>query len=349
MKKYLNKALLYYWFNSTRTMLLLGMLLWGCFANGILNSLYYHAMNNLSGLNGNNFCTAGLEQYFILGIIFLGIYFMASGINKRNTNMFLSSGPYTKQQIKYNELICFFITLGIFVLTYIYIGITFYIRNKERLSILNGYSTILTVEVIKIIIFGIIGILFMLIIDSLFSNNTISVIFMMVFPISFICCILQRIDRYVFMWINNVVQKEFIPKDIRNSKFHALIDGWVDVSEIRMRNVFIGACILLIVVGILLVILNICQRKNSLETNIKFFASKWSEKVITVYLAVVSGIIINGLIFKDYRDNLYYYGEPIKLEIKKFITILGTDIVISAVLGIISYIIIKKLLKKFSY
>ena len=140
----------------------------------------------------NDFNTAGLESYFMLGVIFIAICFIAKGTNKRNTEMFLSSGPYTKKQIKYNELISLLITLGFFIITYVYIAIMAYIRNREFIYIVDGYETIILIEIVRIILIGIIGIVFMLIMDLLFSNSVIGFISMIfVIPISIVLILVK--------------------------------------------------------------------------------------------------------------------------------------------------------------
>lgn len=176
MKKYLNKGLMYQWFNSAKAAIMIGIAVWGLIANSMLNSRLWQVRNDIAHSYSDYFRSFNLPEYVFLGFIFLAIYFISGGINKRNTTMFLSSGPYTKKQIKYNELIGLLITLILFVLTYIYIATTFYVRNNELLSIVNGYWNIMGIEVIRLILFGMIGILFMLIVDTLFSNSVMALV-----------------------------------------------------------------------------------------------------------------------------------------------------------------------------
>ena len=52
-------------------------------------------------------------------------------------------------------------------------------------AIVEGYQSVVMIEIAKIILIGIIGILFMLIIDSMFSNSVIGFIGMLsVIPVS---------------------------------------------------------------------------------------------------------------------------------------------------------------------
>ena len=126
----------------------------------------------------NGYSTYSIFNYVILGIIFVMIHFMSQGINKRNNNMFLTSAPYTKKQIKYNEFICLMINLFIFIAVFAYINIMAYIRHNELMTIIDGYFKVFGIEVLKMILFGTTGILVLLIVDSMFSNAIMGIICM---------------------------------------------------------------------------------------------------------------------------------------------------------------------------
>ncbi|MFT8352703.1 MAG: hypothetical protein ABF685_27765, partial [Clostridium saccharoperbutylacetonicum] len=115
MKNYLNKGLIYEWFNAGKGAILIGLITWGFLARSILVSNVHMVKNEIAGAESSAFYAANLGDYIILGIIFLAIYIFANGVSKRNNMMFLCSGPYTKKQIKINELICLFITLLLFI------------------------------------------------------------------------------------------------------------------------------------------------------------------------------------------------------------------------------------------
>lgn len=148
-EKYLNKGLLYAWFNSAKAAIAIGLLVWGAVAYEIIKSNLNDVRNRLANNFDNYYYTNVCNEYFMLSIIFVAIYFIAKGINKRNTEMFLCSGPYTKKQIRYNEFICLLITLILFVITYIYIAIVSYFGNAEFISIMEGYWNIVIIETSK--------------------------------------------------------------------------------------------------------------------------------------------------------------------------------------------------------
>ncbi|WP_315080039.1 hypothetical protein [uncultured Clostridium sp.] len=347
MRRYLNKALIYQWFNSAKFAIIAGILFWGLYSNAIISDVHLGVLNDISRLNSNEFRTVGFEQYFILGLIFLVIYVLTFGNNKRNTEIFLSSGPYTRKQIKFNEVICYMITLGLFVLTYLYIASTFYIRNIDNFIIISGYFTIIMVELIKVVLFGIIGIIVMLTIDSMFSNNMVGIMFMIIIPISFIFSLVRKFDHYYYMWMNRVIVKEHTSEELNRFSSAGLFEGYTCADQIRMRNLFIGSCILILIIVVSLFILNYVQRKNSLETNVGFFGSTWSKNVVIVYLSIAFGIILSDLILGNYKERFtdsYYFVE--KISINNYLTSFGIDLGLSAIVGIIIYMIIKKVSKK---
>lgn len=347
MRRYLNKALIYQWFNSAKFAIIAGILFWGLYSNAMISDIHVGVLNDISRLHSNEFRTAGLEQYFILGLIFLVIYVLTFGNNKRNTEIFLCSGPYTRKQIKFNELFCYMITLGFFILTYLYIAATFYIRNMDSFIIINGYSTIIMIEIIRILLFGILGIIIMLTIEAMFSNNMVGVMFMIIIPFSFVFSIMRKFYDYYFMWMNRVIVKEYTSEELNRFKSSGLFDGYTFANQIRMKNLFIASCILIMIIVVSLFILNYVQRKNSLETNVGFFGSTWSKNVVFVYLSIAFGIILSDLILGNYKERFtdsYYFVE--KISINNYLTSFGIDLGLSAVVGIIIYMIIKKVSKK---
>ncbi|MBN1038511.1 hypothetical protein DVW12_07260 [Clostridium botulinum] len=347
MRRYLNKALIYQWFNSAKFAIIAGILFWGLYSNSLIGSMYRGVMRQVEGLDYNSFETVVLEQYFILGLIFLVIYVLTFGNNKRNTEIFLCSGPYTRKQIKFNELFCYMITLGFFILTYLYIAVTFYIRNMDSFVIINGYSTIIMVEIIRILLFGILGIIIMLTIEAMFSNNMVGIMFMIIIPFSFVFSIMKKFYHYYSMWINIVIAKEYTSEDLNRFKSYGLFDGYTLANQIRMRNLFIASCILIMIIVVSLFILNYVQRKNSLETNVGFFGSTWSKNVVLVYLSIAFGIILSDLILGNYKERFtdsYYFVE--KISVNNYLTGFGIDLGLSAIVGIIIYMIIKKVSKK---
>lgn len=350
MKKYLNKGLIYQWFNSAKMMILLGVVAWGFASNRLVENHINMVSNDISMNFNNGYSTYKIFSYGILGIIFAMIHFMSQGINKRNNNMFLTSAPYTKKQIKYNELICLLISLVIFTAVFIYISIMAYLRNYDLMSIIDGYFTVLGIETLKIILFGTIGIFILLIVDSMFSNTIMGIICMIsILPVS-----LLFIVSRVFMILDYIPGgngKSFLEKigDIISVNFFKgqstyLIDS-VNVVFIQKRNLISEFIVAVVIIAVLSVIYLIIQRKFKVESNTKMFTSKLNEKIIVIISSIGAGSFILTMLSEFYTNNLmgyyYYYGV---LSGTNLIKALAFDIGIIGFISFVVYKLINKLL-----
>lgn len=352
MKKYLNKGLMYQWFNSAKAAIMIGIVVWGFIANSMLNSTLWQVRNDIAHSYSDYFISSQLPEYVFLGFIFLAIYFISGGMNKRNTTMFLSSGPYTKKQIKYNELIGLLITLILFIVTYIYIAITFYVRNNELLSIVNGYWNIIGIEVIRLILFGIIGILFMLIVDTLFSNSVMALVGMIfIIPGSLMAIIAKTMDIFNYWGIRyNVSIGDEISYLLYGNKEHMynpniLMDS-ISANFINIKELSIELIITLVIIAIMLAIFNTAQRKYKLEAGTKIFSSKINENIIVTLASLGIGIFIDALVLNNFKNNMMYKtGQYIPLMGMDLVKVLGADILCIGIIGIIANIIIKRILK----
>lgn len=352
MKKYLNKGLMYQWFNSAKAAIMIGIAVWGLIANSMLNSILRQVRGDIAHSYSDYFTSANLPEYIFLGFIFLAIYFISGGMNKRNTTMFLSSGPYTKKQIKYNELIGLLITLILFIVTYIYIATTFYIRNNELLSIVNGYWNIIGIEVIRLILFGMIGILFMLIVDTLFSNSVMALAGMIfIIPGSLMAIIAKTMDIFNYWGIRyNVSINGEISSLLYGNKEHMynpniLMDS-ISANFINIKELSIEVIIILVIITIMLAIFNAAQRKYKLEAGTKIFSSKINENIIVILSSLGIGIFVDLLLLDSFKNNMMYKtGEYLPLMGVDLVKALGADILCIGIIGIIAYKVIKKILK----
>lgn len=350
MKKYLNKGLLYTWFNAAKVPIIIGMLIWGFIANIIIESDLSNLKMRISDTFSNNFRTTNLENYVILGVIFIAIYFISQGINKRNTAMFLSSGPYTKKQIKYNELISILITLVFFVVTYAYIALMAYIRHGEFLTIVDGYGTIIIIEIARIILIGIIGIIFMLIVDLLFSNSIIGFISMIfIIPIS-IYAVLGKLyttlnysgvlDNFRLSYIINGSNDEF-----QNYTKKVLLES-VSIKDVTVTEFSIEIIIALSIISIMIFIFNIAQRRYKLEHCNKIFSSRTNENIIVILVSTALGSFAALVFVSDFINNLQRKnGEYLPLVGLDLVKGLGVDLLCVVIVGFIAYKIMKKILK----
>ena len=348
MKKYLNKGLLYTWFNSAKAPILIGILIWGFVANSNIHNNLSNLKNQIAGSFSNAFYTEQLSNYIMLGVIFIATYFIAQGSNKRNTTMFLSSGPYTKMQIKYNELVSLLITLTFFVITYIYIAFMAYIRNREFLSIVEGYQSIILIEIARIVLIGIIAIIFMLIINSMFSNSVIGFICMIsVIPASIMILTIKiaRVLDYMGVGGNYNLINLLRGSYLRTYNVSILLNS-EPITAIRFRQLFIEIMITLILIGIMIIIFNIIQRRYKLECSNKIFSSKTNEYIIVILISMAIGSLASLCFVSDFIDSMQYknsgYLSLVGLDLAKG---LGADILCIGIVGFIAYRIMKKILK----
>ena len=114
MKKYYNKALFYQSFYNGKWGILGGSILFFLIMyssmSGNLNNLKYQ----ISNLEGNSIYLN--SSFFVIStfLIILLVYVMITGFNKRNNITFITSGPYTKEEVKRNEFLFLFFTLCLF-------------------------------------------------------------------------------------------------------------------------------------------------------------------------------------------------------------------------------------------
>ncbi|WP_160691477.1 hypothetical protein [Clostridium sp. C2-6-12] len=347
MKKYLNKGLIYNWFNSAKVPIIIGLIAWGFIADEIIRSEINQVKFRISDSFVNDFATTNLDKYLGLGIIFVAIYFIAQGINKRNAAMFLASGPYTKKQIKYNELMCIFVTLMPFVLMYLYIALMAYLGNKQLLSIVDGYWYIIFIEVAKIILIGAVGILFMLTVDLLFSNTVVgfaSMIFVMPGSILLIVTKVSKILDYT--GIDNRYMVNYVEDEIPKYNVNVLLNK-VTSREIRLRELFFEIVFALCLIAIMLIIYNIVQKRYRLECCNKIFSSKVNENIIVILICLAIGSLGSLFLVSDFIRNMQFIngGDYLPLSGTNLFKALSLDLLCITVVGGISYKIIKKVLR----
>ena len=183
MKKYYNKALFYQSFYNGK---------WGILGGSILFFLIMYS--SMSGnLNNLKYQISNLEHnyiyldssFFVISTFFiiLLVYVMITGFNKRNNITFITSGPYTKEEVKRNEFLFLFFTLCLFTLVAAYAIMCVYIRNKDLLLyIYNPWENYLFI-IAKVFVLGLAFIVYLSFMDMLFSNLIFTLIALVGFPI----------------------------------------------------------------------------------------------------------------------------------------------------------------------
>ena len=356
MKKYLNKGLLYSWFNCAKMPIIIGIFIWGFIANMIIDDNLSRLKSDMAYNFSNDLYTVNIGEYFMLGIIFTAIYFISKGINKRNTEMFLSSGPYTKKQIKNNELICLLITLVVFIITYAYIALMVYVRNREFLSIVEGYQNIILIEITRITLIGVIGIIFMSVIDSMFSNSVVGFIGMIsIIPISIaliigkflsILCYFGFKENYsLFEGLRRLILGNPASGDYAETMRIILIDR-ASIRKITSNQLSIEIIIALICILIMLIIYNIAQTKYKLECSNKIFSSKTNENIVVALVSVALGSLTSFIFLAGFLNDMQHRsGDYLPLFGADLAKGLGADLLCVIIVGLIVNKIMKKVLK----
>jgi ABC-2 type transport system permease protein len=349
MRKYLNKGLLYEWFTASKIPILIGLISWGFIAHVILTDYISITRTAIGEAEFNSFKVTHLDVYFILGVIFLAIYLFASGISKKNTTMFLCSGPFTKKQIKINELICLMITLGLFIIMYLYIAVTIYVKNNELMSIANGYPEVILIEVIRLLLFGTIGILLMIEMDLLFSNSIIAYFGMIALGAATILILFKSrgVSTYIGHGRYSSVMDEIFGNIIYgNSKRLSILFYGGDFHSNDLGIILKGIIFLVAIIGIMLLIFNVLEKRAKLETVSKIFSCKANENMIVVYLSLGIGAFINLSITDIILDRMVYKNGRIQPFLNSnSMVMLAIDVVSIGIITFISYKIIKKILK----
>ena len=152
MKKLYNKALMYQFFYLGKWALLVSVILYGIFTYSLVNNNLVYLRSKISLYSENPFFGSNtldnLNSYYVIWlylIIFL-LYIVVTGFNKRNNMTFLTSGPYSKEEIKKNEILFLMICLFLIVFTFIYINICLYVRDNSLLSLASNEYTALFVK-----------------------------------------------------------------------------------------------------------------------------------------------------------------------------------------------------------
>ena len=183
MKKYYNKALFYQSFYNGKWGILGGSILFFLIMYSSMNSNLNNLKYQISNLEGNSIYLD--SSFFVITtfLIILLVYVMITGFNKRNNITFITSGPYTKEEVKRNEFLFLFFTLCLFTLVAAYAIMCVYIRNKELLPyVYNPWVNYIFI-IAKIFTLGLAFIVYLSFMDMFFSNLIFTLIALVGFPL----------------------------------------------------------------------------------------------------------------------------------------------------------------------
>lgn len=328
MKKLYNKALMYQYFYIGKWILLIG--------SGILAlSAYYFANSNISLFRGRIAQFQDNESLvdFMSLALLIAILFVANiaktGFNKRSVQAFILSGPYSKEEIKINEIIYLIIMLFTLTGVYIYINLCITYREQELIKLSSLYMIAFTYNIVRMLLVGMAFIVYITIIDMLFSSSIVTVAIAVSLPVTVLAVagtifsylnidgtnyMLNRIYRYLISIFNFLVANEiFYERGIFN------------------KRVIITILIFILVGAICIWLLN---KKITYNLTNRVFAFKAVEKATLLIYSISFGIII----VLNYM-NVRFYRKVIS---DNFIMAIVATIIVSIVI----YKLCKKVLQK---
>lgn len=147
MKISIKKSLIYQWFYTTKWAVFLALIVWALYSKFVIveekiSSLKY----NVGSLTSDKINHISLTDLVFFLMILVFVYILSNGLNKRSKIMLINSGPYTRNDIFFNNLICNLSVLVLLIVVYVYIYICSGIRYRELLLYCSNYYFMLFLD-----------------------------------------------------------------------------------------------------------------------------------------------------------------------------------------------------------
>ncbi|MDY4078801.1 MAG: hypothetical protein SOY42_08450 [Clostridium sp.] len=309
MKKLYNKALFYQYLYTGKWPILFGVIIFFIATYGETQSMFSSLKVNISLLYSNKMEPRGILYLFIICVSLFIIYIFITGFNKRNNLTFLNSSPFTRKEIKQNEILFLLLSLIIFVFIFLYVNICLYYNQRELLSISSMYISTLVNDTLRLFYIGFLFIIYLEFMDMIFSNTVFTIISMMIFPFTIIInflCIVSILDSLGIYIYNNYIINSIL-STVENS-IRYLIIGILNPSLIEKIMIYLVLS-LIIVLG--LIFINKINKKFTINNINKFFSFIIVKKIFLwiTSLSVVNFIftfIISNCMNKFYYEKFYY-------------------------------------------
>lgn len=349
MKKYYNKALFYQSFYNGKWGILGGIILLFLFSYINTTENMSNSSSLISWLDNNHLYLGGAGLIFVLFLSILLVYVMITGFNKRNNITFITSGPYTKEDVKKNEFLFLFSTLCLFTLVVAYTIMCVYIRNKELLPYIHEPWINYIFTIIKVFVLGLAFIVYLSFMDMLFSNLIFTLISIVGLPIAILCDTTQI--GYIYLYGINLYSEEISSKiyyifnnimDYINSLIDFIIyDSSFYESE---GNFYIIVATYLIISIVIYYISKFINKKVTINNINKFFIFPIVGK-ITVFTGIFSVLLFMFNYYFMLRHNLELFLIRNGLYINNLEYTLGITLVLGGIIAI-SLCLTKLILKK---
>lgn len=223
MKKFYNKALMYQSFLLGKWFLILGLIFFALITTIVGHANIAGLTNNIRTLNSDriDFDNSAI-MIFMLLLLFV-LYIVITGFNKKNNLTFIQSGPFTKKQIKNNEILFLSIALLAMICIYFYVYICLYFKYKIIISMSVNYFKMLALNIVRMLLVGMLFISYIELMDCLFTNTIILIFSTVMLPFVVLCdleFILQLITRTLNAENNYLIKKLYELHDLLNDAFN---------------------------------------------------------------------------------------------------------------------------------
>lgn len=336
MRISIKKSLIYQWFYTTKWAVFLALIVWALYSKFVIveekiSSLKY----NIGSLTSDKINHISLTDLIFFLMILVFVYILSNGLNKRSKIMLINSGPYTRNDIFLNNLICNLSVLLLLIVIYVYIYICSGIRYRDLLLYCSNYYFMLLLDIIKLFVMGILVISYTLLIDILFANSIVTIIGVIGIPI---CTIISLATNMELLYFHNKfpLQNRFI------NKLGGYLRFYVNDEHIKpnYRDFYIISIFIIIITFIILYLVKKLNNMVHIERISNFFVFDFAQyiSVFIVSMAISSiCVIIGGNLLDIYSLNLAFN--------KGLFILLFSELILIIILNILFNKIISKFIK----
>ena len=288
MKNIIKKSLIYQWFYTIKWILLLITVMWSLFSYiFIFSNKIDQFKNEISQFISNKFPVIQIENIIVFIVLLMFIYILGNGIKKRSKIISINSGPYTRDQIFWNNVLCNILVLIFFIFIYLYFGICFKLKYTNLLNYSSNYFSILFLDILKLLSLGLITLSYTLFMDKLFSNSIVTIMTIGLVPVSLFSFFLLN-SRIISD--TNLLNKFYYFKDmifIYLNRYQYINDDYLYRLTYSYKFNLIFSIIIIIVSIIILFITKRINKIIRIENISNFFIFKRSKYVISIFLSVL--------------------------------------------------------------
>lgn len=337
MKTLYNKALLYQYYHSGKWALFMGSGAFAFYTYISLNSAIDTLKMTISSLNSDKLLSYRPENIISEFVILFLIYMMITGINKRNNLTFLTSGPYSKEEIKKNQIIFLFISLITLVVIFLYVNLCVFYREKELLILADNCGVMLIRNTVRLFVSGLAFISYLIVMDCLFSNIGMTLFILGMTPIVFL------VDSALLIYIGDT----FKSYSIRGGEFFDNLVLYIFSSNTDRELLFnqeIGIMFFILFASIITFTIAWSINKKLIINNInKLFNFPIVEKIFYWVFSFSVILLILTLVIQTFHrrhvQEMYFQNE---------MTLKGTIIITLIFLGLVAAATIaEKVIRKF--